>query len=398
MTTRRRICLFTGTRAEWGLLSWLAHDLKADPSVELSLLVSGSHLSSRFGETWRTIAAEGFAIDEKVEMLLDSDSRTGMATSMGLGLMRYAEALARLKPDLLVLLGDRTELLAAASAAACLNLPVAHLHGGEATEGAIDDAVRNAVTALAHLHFPSAEPYRRRILQMGVAPKRVVLAGAPALDTFARLPLLDRAALEADLGFSLAPPLFMMTYHPVTAGDSEPVAEVAEVCAGLDKFPDARIIVSRANQDAGARGINAFLDHWAASNPQRVRLVSSLGTLRYLSVVKAAAVVVGNSSSGVIEVPAAGTASVNVGDRQKGRLRSPGIIDCACARDAVAAAIARALTPEHQAIAKQAKTPYGGPGASARIAKVLTTVTLDGLLRKPFHDLDFPCPPHEAIA
>jgi UDP-hydrolysing UDP-N-acetyl-D-glucosamine 2-epimerase len=392
VTGHRRICLFTSTRAEWGLLSWLAHDLKADASVELSLLVSGSHLSPQFGETWRAIAAEGFTLDERVEMLLDSDSRTGMATSMGLGLMRFAEALDRLKPDLLVLLGDRTELLAAASAAACLNIPVAHLHGGEATEGAIDDAIRNAVTALAHLHFPSAEPYRRRILQMGVAPGRITLAGAPALDTFARLALLDRPALEADLGFSLAPPLFMVTYHPVTAGDSEPVAEIAELCAGLDCFPDARIIVSRANQDAGARAINAFLEDWAARHPERVRLVASLGTRRYLSVVKAAAVVVGNSSSGVIEVPAAGTASVNVGDRQKGRLRSPGVIDCACERDAVAAAVARALTPEHQTVAKRAETPYGGPGASARIAKVLTTVPLDGLLKKPFHDLDMPCP------
>jgi UDP-hydrolysing UDP-N-acetyl-D-glucosamine 2-epimerase len=387
----RRVCVFTSTRAEWGLLSWLARDLKADPRVELSLLVSGSHLSPQFGETWKGIAAEGFAIAETVEMLLDSDSAAGMATSMGLGLMRYAEALGRLKPDILVLLGDRYELLAAASAATCLGIPVAHIHGGEATEGAIDDSIRNAVTALAHLHFPATEPYRRRIIQMGAAPERVLLAGTPALDNLARLPLLDRAALEADLGFSLAPPLFMVTYHPVTAGESEPVAEVAELCAALDRFPDSRVIVSRANQDAGARGINAFLDDWSARNPERVRLVSSLGTLRYLSVVKAAAAVVGNSSSGVIEVPASGTASVNIGDRQKGRLRSPGVVDCDCRRDAIAEAIATALTPGHQAVARRAETPFGGPGASARIAEVLATVPLEGLLKKPFRDLEFPC-------
>ncbi|MBI2236401.1 MAG: UDP-N-acetylglucosamine 2-epimerase (hydrolyzing) [Magnetospirillum sp.] len=392
MTRRRRICLFTGTRAEWGLLSWLACDLKADPTVDLSLLVSGSHLSPQFGETWKAIAAEGFDIAEKVEMLLDSDSRTGMATSMGLGTMRTAEALARLAPDILVLLGDRTEVLAAASAATCLGIPIAHLHGGEASEGAIDDAIRNAVTALAHLHFPAAEPYRRRIVQMGVAPERVILAGAPGLDNLARLPLLDRDALEAELGFSLAPPLLMATYHPVTAGSGDPVGEVAEVCAGLDRVPDARVIVSRANQDAGARAINAFLDDWAGRRPERVRLVSSLGTLRYLSVVKLAAAVVGNSSSGVIEAPAAGTAVVNIGDRQKGRLRAPGIIDCPCRRDTVAAAIAQALTPEHQALAKRAETPYGTLGASARIARVLATVEIAPLLNKPFRDLEFTCP------
>lgn len=390
--SRRRICVFTSTRAEYGLLHWLMHDLAADPTVELQILVSGSHLSPHFGETWKAIAADGLPIAEKVEMLVDGDSPTAMATSMGLGLTKYGDALARLAPDILVVLGDRYEALAVACAATCLGVAIGHLHGGEATEGAIDDSIRNAITALAHLHFPAAEPYARRILQMGVAPERVVCAGAPALDYLERLTLPDRDALSRDLGFSCAAPLMVVTYHPVTVGGGDPVAAVGELFAALDRFPAARILFSKANQDSGGRAINAALDSWAAARRDRVLAVASLGTPRYLAAVRAASVVVGNSSSGIIEVPAAGTATVNIGDRQKGRLRAPAVIDCAEDRDAITAALTRALSPEFQALAARAETPYGRPGASARIAAALTSVPLAGLLVKSFRDVDFACP------
>jgi len=383
----RRICVFTGTRAEYGLLRWVMADLKNQPGVELQVLVSGSHLSPHFGETWRQIEADGFAISARADMLLDGDGSVAMATSMGLGLMKYADTLATLCPDILVLLGDRYEALAAASAAVCLGIAVAHLHGGEASEGAIDDSFRNAITALAHLHFPAAEPYRRRIVQMGAQPERVILAGSPALDNLERLPLPSPAAIIAELNLPADRPLLMVTYHPVTADGGDPVAEIRDLCAGLDRFPDHAVVISRANQDAGARAINTWLEGWAADRTDRVRLVSALGTPRYLAVVKAAAAVVGNSSSGVIEVPAAGTPSVNVGERQRGRLRAAAVIDCANDPDSVAAAISQALEPAHRALAARADTPYGRAGASALIARTLATVPLDGLLRKRFHDL-----------
>lgn len=389
---RRRICVFTSTRAEYGLLVWLMRDLAADPAVELQVLVSGSHLSPQFGDTWKAVVADGFAIAERVEMLIDGDSGTAMATSMGLGVMKYGDALARLAPDIVVILGDRYEALAVAAAATCLGIAIAHLHGGEATEGAIDDSIRNAITALAHLHFPAAEPYARRIVQMGVAQDRIITAGAPALDNLERLPLLGDAALGRELGMSCAPPFILATYHPVTIGGADPVAAASELFAALDRFPEARVLITKANQDAGGRAINAALDAWAAARRDRVLAVSSLGTLRYLSAVRAAAVVVGNSSSGIIEVPVAGTAVVNIGDRQKGRLRAPAVIDCAEDRDAIAIAIARAMSAEFQTLAERAETPYGRPGASARIAAALKAVPLAGLLVKSFRDLDFPCP------
>ncbi|MBF0323946.1 MAG: UDP-N-acetylglucosamine 2-epimerase (hydrolyzing) [Alphaproteobacteria bacterium] len=385
--SRRRICVFTGTRAEYGLLRWVMEDLRTDQSVELQVLVTGSHLSPHFGETWRQIAADGFAISARVDMLVDGDSAQATAASIGLAVMKYADTLAALRPDILVLLGDRYEALAAATAATCLGIPIAHLHGGESSEGAIDEAFRHAITVMAHLHFPAAESYRRRVIQLGVQPDRVFLAGSPALDNLARLTLLDRAALAADLGFDLDGRVFMVTYHPVTLGETDPVNEIRELCAALDHFPDARIVVSRANQDAGARAINAHLEQWAAAAKGRVHLVSSLGTPRYLSLVTTADAVIGNSSSGIIEVPAAGTATVNVGSRQDGRLRAPAVIDCPCVAEAIAAAITRALTPEHQALARQRQTPYGKPGASTLVARTLATVPLSGLLRKPFHDL-----------
>lgn len=385
--TRRRICIFTATRAEYGLLRWLVHDLAAMPQIDLQILASGSHFSQAFGETWREIEQDGTVIAARVEMLLDSDTASGMSTSLGLGVLKYGDTLDRLRPDLAVVLGDRYEALAFAAACTCHRVPLAHLHGGEATEGAIDDAIRNAISALAHLHFPAAESYGRRIRQMGAAADRVVVVGAPALDNLARLDLLSPEALAADVGLPEEGPLLLVTYHPETMANDGGRDGGKALLAALDRFSGARVLATHANQDAGGRALNTALDAWAATRGPRVRVVPSLGVRRYLSAVKAAAVVVGNSSSGIIEAPAAGTAVVNVGQRQKGRLRAPAVIDCPASEDDIVAAIGRALHPDFQAMAALAETPYGAPGASARIARKLAETTLDNLLSKPFQDM-----------
>ncbi|WP_234016242.1 UDP-N-acetylglucosamine 2-epimerase [Magnetospirillum gryphiswaldense] len=368
-------------------MRWVMQDLKDDPSVELQVLVSGSHLSPQFGDTWKSLTEDGFDPILKVEMLLDSDSAVGAATSMGLGVMKYADALVSLRPHLVVVLGDRYEVLAMAAAATCMGVPIAHIHGGEATEGAIDDSLRNAVTALAHLHFPTAAEYAGRIRQMGVAPERIFQVGAPALDNLQRLALLDRDLLAVELGMDLNAPLLMVTYHPVSVNHDDPAGGIDVLLQALEHFPDTRILLSGANQDAGGRAINARLEAFAARNPRHIRLVTSLGSRRYLSVLKHAAVVLGNSSSGIIEAPACGTAVVNVGPRQNGRLRAASVIDCAEDAEAVITAIKRAMSDEFQAVAKLGQTPYGQPGGCSVIAQTLATIPLDGLGIKKFHDL-----------
>jgi UDP-hydrolysing UDP-N-acetyl-D-glucosamine 2-epimerase len=383
----RRICVFTGTRAEYGLLYWLMKEMQADPCIDLQLLVSGSHLASEFGETWRQIVADGFAIDAKVDMLLASDEPVAVAKSMALGLAGFAEALERLKPELLVLLGDRYEALAAAEAAMLLRVPIAHIHGGEATEGAIDDSIRHAITKMAHLHFAATELYRGRILQLGEAPERVFTVGAPGLDHIDLTKLIDRRELECELGFQFGDRNLLVTYHPATLDPANPAAAVRRLFDALDQMPGVRVIITKSNADVGGRVINAVIDDYAGQRPGLVLAVSSLGQQRYLSVMAQVDAVVGNSSSGIIEAPAMGKPTVNIGPRQQGRARAPSVIDCADDTDAIVAAIARALSPGAQATAARRESPYGTGGASKRIKNVLATVELDRLLAKRFHPL-----------
>ncbi|MBF0305826.1 MAG: UDP-N-acetylglucosamine 2-epimerase (hydrolyzing) [Alphaproteobacteria bacterium] len=382
----RRVCVFTGGRADWGLLRWLARDLRDDPAVELRLLVSGGHLCPEFGLTARQIEEDGFTIDARVDMVLAGDSPVATAKAIGLGTIGFADALDRIAPDILVVLGDRYEALAVAQAAMMLRLPIAHIHGGEATEGAIDEAIRHALTKMAHLHFAAAEPYRRRIIQMGEAPDRVCGVGAPGLDNLARLPALDRAGLEAALGFALPAPFFLVTYHPATLSAVDPSVPMAALLDALDEFPEARVLLTKANADTAGRVVNHMIDAYAAARPDRVLATASLGQLRYLSALRLADAVIGNSSSGIIEAPAAATPTVNLGMRQRGRLRAASIIDCAEDRPSIAAAIREALAPSMRARLDPRAAPYGGGGASARIASILRDVPLDGLLDKRFHD------------
>jgi UDP-hydrolysing UDP-N-acetyl-D-glucosamine 2-epimerase len=383
----RKICVFTGTRAEYGLLYWLLKEMQADSRIDLKVLVSGSHLEPEFGETWREIAADGFAIDAKVDMHLDSDAPVAVAKSMALGLAGCAEALDRLKPDLLVVLGDRYEALAVAEAALLLRIPIAHIHGGEATEGAIDEQIRHALTKMAHLHFAATEPYRERILQMGEASERVFTVGAPGLDHIGKTKLLDRNDLERELGFQFGERNLLVTYHPATLDPARPAETFRRVLDALDRLPEVHLILTKSNADIGGRAINSTIDDYARGRQGRVLAVSSLGQQRYLSVMAQVDAVVGNSSSGIIEAPAMGKPTVNIGPRQQGRVRAPSVIDCADDTVAILAAIGCALSPASKAMAARRESPYGRGGASRRIKDVLATVELDFLLAKRFHPL-----------
>lgn len=386
----RRIAVVTGTRAEYGLLRGVIAELSARPDLELELVVTGSHLAEEFGGTRAEIDADGVAIAAAVPILEgDDDSPLAIARAAGRAVTGIAEALGALHPDLVVLLGDRYEILAAGFAATLLRLPIAHIAGGEITEGAVDDALRHALTKLAHLHFPAAEEYRDRVLQLGEDPAHVVTVGATGLDALERVELLDRAALGSSLGVDLgAGRLAIATFHPETLADEDPADAIRPLLAALDAFPDLRVVITKANADVGGQRINEVLETYAAAHPERVTLVASLGQVRYLSFLVVADVVIGNSSSGIIEAPAAGTPTVNIGDRQLGRLRAPAILDVPNDAAAIEAAIARALAPELQQLAARRESPYGTPGAAARIVDVLARVDLDELRTKSFHTPD----------
>lgn len=388
MADRRRICIVTGTRAEYGLLYWLMKEVDADPDLQLQIVVTGMHLSPEFGLTYQQIEADGFTIDAKVEMLLSSDSPVGIAKSMGLGVIGFADTLDRLSPDILVLLGDRFEILAAAQVAMVARIPIAHIHGGEATEGCVDEAIRHAVTKMAHLHFTAAEQYRTRVIQLGEAPERVFNTGAIGLDNLAQLDLLDRKKLGEALGFSLDPgPILLCTYHPVTLSEDDAGNAVKELFKALDRLPNGRVIFTKGNADTGGRIINQLIDDYVVSKSERVAAFISLGQIRYLSLLRVADVVVGNSSSGIIEAPTARTATVNIGDRQRGRLKAPSIIDCDQRAESIFAAIQRALSPGFQMIAAKGETYFGHGGASRQIKQTLKQAYLKDILFKQFYDL-----------
>jgi UDP-N-acetylglucosamine 2-epimerase (non-hydrolysing)/GDP/UDP-N,N'-diacetylbacillosamine 2-epimerase (hydrolysing) len=386
MTAKRKICIVTGTRAEYGLLFWLMKEVAADPDLLLQIIATGMHLSPEFGLTYQQIEVDGFSIDAKVEMLLSSDSPVGIAKSMGLGVIGFADALDRLKPDILVVLGDRFEILAAAQAALVARIPIAHLHGGEATEGAFDESIRHAITKMAQWHFVAAEPYRKRVIQLGEAPDRVFNSGAPGLDHLQHLDWLDRSSLEESLGLSLNSPTFLVTYHPATLGEQSPVAAMDELLAALDESPQAIVIFTYPNADTGGRALIERLDQWASANKHRAKAFVSLGQQRYLSLLRNADVVIGNSSSGLTEAPALKKATVNIGDRQKGRLKALSVIDAAESKNAIVAAINKALSADFQAGLPATESLYGCGDASRRIKDTLKAVHLD--TQKTFFDIE----------
>lgn len=384
---KRKICVVTGTRAEYGLLYWLMKEIQDDPDLELQLVVTGMHLSPEFGLTYRIIEEDGFPIHEKVEMLLSSDTPVAVATSIGLGTIGFAGAFDRLQPDIIVLLGDRYEILAAAQAALVARIPIAHLHGGETTEGLIDEAIRHSVTKMSQLHFVSTEMYRKRVIQLGEEPERVYNVGAIGLDNIRKLPLLSREELEKAIGFSLGSKNFLVTYHPVTLSKESPKEAMEELFAALDHFSDAKVIFTKPNADTDGRIIAQMIDDYVSRNPDRCAAFTSLGQVRYLSTVRHVDVVIGNSSSGILEVPAFRIPTVNLGDRQRGRLRVASVIDCREEKEDIVAAIEKALLPKYRRSLETMSLPYGESYVSGKIKEILKSVNLNNIIMKPFYDL-----------
>lgn len=383
---KRKICVVTGTRAEYGLLYWLMREIKSDPDLDLQIVVTGAHLSPEFGLTYQEIIKDGFIITAKVEMLLSSDTQVGITKSLGLGIIGFADVLDKIKPDILVLLGDRYEILAAAEAALIAKIPIAHIAGGEATEGLIDEAIRHAVTKMSHLHFVGAEPYRQRVVQLGEHPNRVFNFGTPGLDNVYKCRLLSLEELERSLGFCFGETSFLVTYHPVTLSFTNPEAAVTELLNALDYFKKAKIIFTINNADTHGRIIYQMIDNYVVRNQNRAIAVRSLGQIKYLSTIKYVNVVIGNSSSGLIEVPALKKPTVNLGIRQKGRLQAASVINCNEKAEDIIVAINKALTKEFLQSYIGQPHPYGGEdGAVAvRIKKCLKDVDLRGILYKEF--------------
>ena len=386
-----RIAVITGTRAEYGLLHPLLEALAASPACDPRLIVTGTHLSDRFGMTVHEIEADGFEIAARVPLSLDDDSELGVAGATGAAVSGLAAALAAEKPALVVILGDRYEALAAATAATMLRIPIAHLHGGELTEGAIDDSIRHAITKLATLHFTSTEEYRRRVIQMGEDPDAVIATGALGVDNALHTPLLTSAQLAEQIGVEFAFPTALVTFHPVTHEGDSGAAQIDALLGAIDDTPELRVVFTLPNADAGNAAIRDRIEAWVATNTPRAWVFVSLGRVRYLSALAACDLVVGNSSSGIIEAPSFGKPVVDVGERQLGRVRASSVHNCAPKREAIAAAMARALSPEARASAALAANPYGDGHAAGRITSAIEAALAAGIsARKRFHDVNFP--------
>lgn len=385
--SKRKICVVTGTRAEYGLLRWLMQDIRDNPQLELQIVATGTHLSPQFGLTYREIEADGFTIDAKVDMQLNGDSAGAVTRSLGAGVIGFADMFEQLQPDVLVVLGDRFEVLAAAQAAMLARVPIAHIHGGESTEGLIDEAIRHSVTKMSHLHFVTAEPYRKRVLQMGEAADRIWNFGAPGLDALNRVKLLTRDELSRSAEFDLTLPYLIVTYHPVTLSEDETRDEAEALFSALQEFKNHQVLLTGVNADPGHDVVAALSAAFAQANPARVRLCTSLGQQRYLSALRYADAVVGNSSSALIEAPAFALPAVNIGDRQRGRLRQANLIDASGDRESIAAAIHKALTPEFRQQCREAGSSLGDGHASEQIARVLAEHPLDGILKKKFREM-----------
>jgi len=385
---KRKICVVTGTRAEYGLLYWLMKEIQSDPDLELQVIATGMHLSPEFGLTYKQIEQDGFEIHEKVEMLLSSDTPVGIAKSLGLGTIGFADALNRLKPDILVLLGDRFEILAAAQAAMIARIPIAHIHGGELTEGLIDDPIRHSVTKMSHIHFTAADEYRKRVIQMGEQPERVFNVGAPGIDNILKLDLPTREQLTEDLEVDFAEKVFLITYHPTTLEEGTTEEQVGELLAALDSFPEAQLLFTKSNSDTEGRIINQLFEEYVEKNKDRAKVYTTLGQARYLASLKYCSLVIGNSSSGLIEAPLFKVPTINIGDRQRGRLKAQSVIDCLPIRDEIIRAIKQSQSENFQNKLSSVESLYGMGNTAALIKEKLKHIDLTNIIKKSFFHVD----------
>lgn len=359
-------------------------EIQANSGLELQVVATGTHLSPEFGRTITNIESDGFVLAEQVEMLLSSDTSVGIAKSIGLGIIGFADAFRRLMPDIVVVLGDRFEVFAAAQAALVARIPLAHLHGGETTEGAIDEAFRHCITKMAHLHFTATEEYRKRVIQLGENPERVFNFGAMAIDGIKKYKLLSRPDLEQTLGFTFAPQNLLVTFHPVTLEADTAGQQFGELLAALEDFTEPRLIFTMPNADTGGRVIRRMIEEFVMKHPERAVSYESLGQLRYFSVMAQVDGVVGNSSSGLIEAPFFHIGTVNIGDRQAGRVKSASVIDCEPTRQSIISAFQCLYSNEFQALLPRVVNPYGDELVAHKIMKTLAEYPLDRILKKRF--------------
>lgn len=388
MLKKKRICIFTGTRAEYGLLKPLIDELKVEKTIELQIIISGMHLSPEFGMTVNEISLEGFSEVEKVEILLSSDTVVGVSKAMGLAMISFSEALEGLKPDLLIGLGDRFELFSAVSAALVAKIPVAQIHGGELTLGAFDDSFRHAITKMSHLHFTSTEEYRRRVIQLGENPKTVFNVGALGLDNINKMKLLSKKELESSLKFSLDNPCFVVTFHPVTLEKQTSEKQIKELLQALDEFKSYKIIFTKANADNDGRIINKLIDEYVSKNSDRAAAYFSLGQLRYLSALKYSEMMIGNSSSGIIEMPFFKKPTINIGDRQKGRIFPKSVIQCETIKKEIVVAVKKGLDKRFRKVFENEVNLYGCGDTSQKIKNILLRTDFSKLRKKEFYDLE----------
>lgn len=382
----RKICVVTGTRAEYGLLYWLLREIEADDDLRLQIVVTGMHLSPEFGLTYKEIEKE-FTIDKKIEMLLSSDTAIGISKSIGLAQISFSEAYDELKPDMIVILGDRYEIFSAVSAAMIARVPIAHIHGGETTEGAFDEAIRHSITKMSHLHFTATDEYRNRVIQLGEHPDRVFNVGGMGVENIKRLKLLNKEEFEESIKFKLNKKNILVTFHPVTLENSTAEEQFQELLNAIDKLEDTNIIFTKANSDTDGRVINSMIDEYVSKNKDKSICFTSLGQLRYLSALQHVNAVVGNSSSGLAEAPSFKIATINIGDRQKGRVKASSVVDCEPNRKSILEAFGRIYYDKFQQNLKNTINPYGNELASKKIVEIIKKTDLTSILKKSFYDL-----------
>ncbi len=385
----RNICVYTSTRAEYGLLRNLIKEIAESPELQLQLLVSGTHLVLEQGMTLEEIHRDGFKPDACVDIELTDDSSKGICRSMGIAVSEYGSFFTEYHPDLVVILGDRFEAFCCAAAAQVSRIPVAHIHGGETTLGAIDEAFRHGVTKMAHLHFSCCEAYRRRIIQMGEQPESVYDVGALGVENIRNLKFLDRKNLEESMDFKLDKPFFLITFHPVTLEKNSSKEQFEAILAALDQYPEHKFIFTGSNADTGGQVINTMQNDFKKKHPDQCLVVPSLGYVRYLSAMKLCDAVIGNSSSGILEAPALKVPSINIGDRQKGRIRIKSIIDCDPSKKAILSALKMISKPVFQSNLKNMNIPFEKVGTSKNIKKILEKADLKDILKKEFYDIEY---------
>ena len=386
---KQKICVITGTRAEYGLLKRLIKAIEDSKEFHLQLIATGMHLSKQFGSTYKEIESDGFTIDKKIDIKLDSDTPGGISKSTSLGLVGFSKSLEELQPDLVLILGDRFEILSAAIASMFLRIPIAHLHGGESTEGLIDESIRHSITKMSHLHFTATEQYSKRVIQLGEDPSKVFNVGGTGIENIKKLKLLTKKEFEKKIKFKFNTKNALVTFHPVTLENKTSKKQFQELLNSVNDLENTNIIFTKTNSDADGKIINLMIDEYTSKNSDKSIGITSLGQLNYLSALKYVDFIIGNSSSGLLEAPSFKIGTINIGDRQKGRIKAESVVDCLPNKKSIEEAIKIIYSNNFQNHLKSVKNPYGDGCASKKIVNVLKSVSLDNILKKAFFNVKF---------